>query len=90
MRDPKLFADYYRCTAKDMADLFQVSLSTAEKWVSSGGKVSPYHQNAIEIQHQQFKGLCLTQDCLENQRKLLPPSKLEFFDNWLANQKRAS
>ncbi len=88
MRDPKQFANYYGCTAKDMADLFNVSMSLAEKWLTGGHKASPYLANAIEIQHQQFKSLCITEDCLERQRELLTPSKLEFFDNWLADKRQ--
>lgn len=87
MRDPRDFATYYGCTAKEMADLFQVSVSLAEKW-AAGQKVSAYMANAIELQHQQFKGLLITEDCLERQRQVIPPLKLDFFDNWLAARKR--
>jgi hypothetical protein len=86
--DPKQFARFYDCKAKDIADLFEVSVSTAEKWVGGGYDVSPYHQNAIELQHQQFQALLMLEDMLEKQRKLLSPSKLEFFNNWREERRK--
>jgi hypothetical protein len=65
VRDPKEFAAVYKCTAKDMSDLFGVSMSLAEKWLSSDRTASPYHKNAIELQDQQFRAMIAAEEHLQ-------------------------